>query len=233
MVFCNVCGSSDLRDFNGRPSAICASCGAVERTRILKTILDATQWLQPGQRVMHLAPELGIGRFIKGIVGSGYEAFDISPERYPPELNTRQLDLVTGAEKLPSQHYDIVLHSHVMEHLPCNETVVLYHLHRSLKPSGKHIFCIPIHDGHYESDLGNLSGEERTRRFHQHDHIRRFGRADFRNTIGMIFDLKLFDLERLVGANQLRANAIPEEGWRGVSGHMYYFAEKDDIKLKG
>ncbi|WP_338333445.1 methyltransferase domain-containing protein [Acetobacter sp. LMG 32666] len=204
----------------------------MERTRILKTILDATGWIKPGLRVMHLAPEKGIGLFIKQIVGAGYEAFDINPAGYAPVLETKRLDLVEEAESLPSNVYDIVLHSHVMEHLLCNETAVLYHLHRTLKPGGKHIFCVPIHDGYYESDLTPLSPEERRRRFHQEDHVRRFGREDFHKTVGMIFNLQFFNLEALVGPEQLHRNAIPEEAWRQISGHTYFVADKDSLKLK-
>lgn len=153
MPACNLCGSTSFKDFKGRTQVMCVACGSVERTRALKLILDSKKLLQPGMRVMHLAPETGVGRYIKSIVGDGYEAFDIDPSRYAAELNVRRMDLVSDVEGLASESYDLILHSHVMEHLPCNETAVLYHLHRAIKQSGAHVFCIPIHPGSYESDL--------------------------------------------------------------------------------
>jgi phosphoglycolate phosphatase len=229
---CNVCGSTEFIDFLGRIKAMCGSCGSVERTRALKIVLDSQRLVRPGMRVMHLAPELGIGRHIRSIIGDGYDAFDIDPTRYSKELKVSKLDLVRDVETMPSKQYDLVLHSHVMEHLLCNETAILYHLHRLVTSSGHHVFCVPIHPGYYEADLSELTPKERERRFFQGDHVRRFGKQDFHLTIGKIFDLKTNDLEQAVGADALRRYRIPELAWRGMSSHTFFVLRKDDLKLK-
>ncbi|KRE00072.1 hypothetical protein ASE63_08190 [Bosea sp. Root381] len=183
-------------------------------------------------RVMHLAPETGIGRYLKATVGDGYESYDIDPSRYAADLDVRRMDLVTDVEGLPGEAYDLVLHSHVMEHLPCNETAVLYHLHRAIKPTGFHVFCVPIHHGYYESDLGRLTPTEREKRFFQNDHVRRFGREDIERTIGMLFPLAVTDLDQLATADELRDLGIPELAWRGISSHNFFVLGKDDLKLR-
>lgn len=232
MTVCNLCGSSEFTDFKGRPKVMCVGCGSVERTRALKLILDSKGLVRPGTRVMHLAPETGVGRYLKSTVGAGYECYDIDPARYAPDLGVRRMDLVTDVEGLPSEAYDLILHSHVIEHLLCNETAVLFHLHRALKKSGTHVFCIPIHQGHYESDLRHLSPAERERRFFQNDHVRRFGREDIQRTVGMIFNLAVTDLGALATPDELHDLCIPEFAWRGISSHNFFVLGKDDLKLK-
>lgn len=229
---CNVCGSKEFKDFVGRPSAMCVSCQSVERTRVLKVIFDKAFKIKPKMRVMHFAPELGIGRYIKGIVGENYEAYDIDPPRYPKELNVKRFDLVTDAEKLTSNTYDLILHSHVMEHIPCNVTAVLYHLHRAIKRSGAHIFSVPLMWGASEEDLGPIGEQERERRFGQNDHVRKFGRADIDLTLGKIFNLPANDLLKLESKENLQKYVIPEMAWQGHTSHSFFVLKKGDLKLR-
>src|SRR3546814_17373430 len=106
---------------------------------------------------------------------------------------------------------DLILHSHVMEHIPCNITAVLYHLHRSLKPEGKQVCCVPIiRDGPYAEDLGPTSADDAAARFGQDDHVRTFGGQATRRHSGMLFSLpashhptRAFTDRRLLGKTGL------------------------------
>lgn len=230
---CNFCGSDDLRTFRGRPACRCAQCMSLERTRIAKLVLDGHR-LRPGQRVLHLAPERALSKYLQAAVGpEHYDAIDIDPSRYP-WLNVRRVDLVTDAEKLPTEAYDLVLHSHVIEHIPCNITAVLYHLHRSLTNDGLHLFAMPIDGGRrYSETLAPLEREQALSEYGHPEHVRRFCRADLDRTLGMIFDFpEMPDLEARFGASVLRAAAIPERLWRGWNGSVYFEMRKRDIKLR-
>lgn len=228
---CNLCESDRFIDFHGRPNVMCAQCGSVERTRALKFVLDKFNIVKSGQRVLHFAPETGIGRHLKSIVGSRYEARDYDPARYPQELKVRKFDLAVDTENLPSQRYDLILHSHVMEHIKCDVTSVLYHLHRSLKRTGRHVFCVPIMWGNYEADFKEVGEHERNRRFGQGDHVRKFGRADIEATIGKVFHLPTYDLEAEFGRDALIRANIPEMAWRGMNSHTFFVLKKNDLKL--
>ncbi|WP_170990159.1 FkbM family methyltransferase [Aquamicrobium sp. LC103] len=203
----------------------------MERTRIFQLILDEENILRRGQQVFHLAPEAGLGRNIKKIVGSGYNAYDLNPKMYPDDLNVQSFDLVTDAEKLPTENFDLILHCHVMEHVPCDITSVMWHLHRALKPEGKHIFCVPIMPGNYAADFGSLSREERTARFGQFDHVRRYGPKDFDRVLGMAFNLRPYKLHGAMLEKMARHN-IPEGSASKLDSNTFFILEKDDLKLR-
>jgi hypothetical protein len=229
---CNICESTEFVDFKDRPKAMCFSCRSVERTRVLKVIFDKVFKIKPKMRVMHFAPELGIGRYLRSIVGDGYEAYDIDPPRYPAELNVKPFDLVEDTEKLESNTYDLILHSHVMEHIPCNVTAVLYHLHRAVKRSGRHIFSVPFFHGASEEDLGSISPQEKERRFGQDDHVRKFGRGDIDRNLGKIFHLPAHDLLKVESAENLEKFSIPKMAWQGHTSHSFFVLKKGDLKLR-
>jgi phosphoglycolate phosphatase len=188
-ISCNICGGTDFREFARRPKAHCAGCGSVERTRGMMHLIDSMGLVQPGFRVLHFAPERGIGeRIIKVVGAENYDSYDIAPERYWRGLGVKRFDL-TEAHLLPTAHYDLILHSHVLEHIPCYLAPVIWHLQRALTPNGAHLFCIPVFGARHESDFNAISDEDKTRRFGQSDHVRKFGRDDMAMTLGMVLDL--------------------------------------------
>jgi len=122
---CNICGSTQWKEKPGRPTFKCAGCGATERARLMRLVMDATGFPKPGMRVLHFAPERAIYRSLRGVLGDGYECADFNPELFPKVDNIRKIDLVNDLEKLESNSYDAITHIHVMEHIPCNITAVL------------------------------------------------------------------------------------------------------------
>lgn len=230
---CNICGSDKFVAMNKRPAVRCASCGSVERTRVIKLMLDKLGLPRPGMRVLHLAPEVGLAKYLIGIVGAeNYDARDIDIERYK-NVGVTYFDLVKDADKLPSRSFDLVIHSHVMEHLPCNVTAVLYHLHRSLTPDGMQVCSIPICGGKYEESFSPIPDEERTRRFGQFDHVRRFGSEDLQLSLGMLFKIpEVYDLTAIFSQDVLREANVPPEAWRGYTPHSVLTIRRGDILLK-
>lgn len=194
-------------------------------------MLDHYGLVKPGMRILHFGPELGIAQHIRSIVGDRYEPCDLFPDRYwYPSIAVKKFDLVNDVAQLPSDTYDLILHAHVMEHIPCNETAVLWHLHRALAPTGAHVFAVPITPGYYESDHGELSESDRKERFGLEDHIRNFGREDLHLTLGMIFDLPEIDLVRMFGREVLARNGLPE--WGRANSQTFWLLRKNDLKLR-
>jgi phosphoglycolate phosphatase len=220
-------------DMNARPAVRCAKCGSLERARVLKLLMDEIDVLKPGTKVLHLAPEGGLASLIKERVGEEfYDARDIDIERYR-HVKVTHFDLEKECETLPSNTFDVIIHNHVMEHLSCNVWAVLYHLHRSLKPTGHHIFSIPILKGYYEESLFPIGEEERQRRFGQFDHVRRFGMLDIQKSLGMLFRIPpAYDIVNKFSKQVLDKYNIPDYARTGWSGHSIFVLRKDDLLLK-
>jgi phosphoglycolate phosphatase len=228
---CNICGAQAM--FWQRRQAICTACRSDARTRLMWLMLDNGGQLRRGMRVLHLASERAIAGRIAALVGDGYEPADFDPSGFPDVPGVRKLDLVADAPAVPSGRYDLIIHSHVMEHVRCNVTAVLFHLHRALAPQGRQLCSIPIvRDSCYAEDLSHLAEDEATVRFGQGDHVRRFGASDIQLTLGMIFRLPAaYDLHDLFDGTTLDRYAIHAAMRSGWSPSSVLMLAKDDLLL--
>lgn len=225
---CNFCGGTGFQDMNGRPKVRCEGCGSLERTRILLEVLKAALTIRPGLSILHIAPEECLTRFFKALPAVDYQAVDLCPELYL-HTRVRRMDLVSEAEQLPTGRYDLILHSHVMEHVPSNVSSILLHLHRALKPDGLQIFAIPIFRGSYEECLGDIGDAERSRRFHQNDHVRRFGADDILLTLGKLFQIQeAYDLHAQFPQIDLARINVPASAAKGYSSNSVFCLRKKD-----
>lgn len=229
---CNICGNDAFGDMRSRKGVRCSKCGSLERTRVIKLLLDKHEVPAKGQKMLHFAPERQFASRFRDILAENYHPVDYFPELFPFE-KVEKFDLTVDTENLQSETYDLILHSHVMEHIPCNYTAVLYHLHRALKNDGLHVFCIPVTpDKHYACDFGQLAPEYALKQYGQEDHVRRFGALDIQKTLGMVFKLSdKYDLEELVDSALLDRHNIPPYARRGWTPHSVLVMHKSDLKL--
>ena len=231
---CNLCGGTEFSDVKLRKNAKCRSCGAAERTRLLWMYLQRLD-LTSESRVLHMAPEKGLYMAIKNRLQSAeprnYVCADFNPGRYKHLDNVEKLNLC-DLDDQNSEQYDLIIHSHVMEHVPCNIAYSLFHLHRMLKPKGRHVCVIPFLPGWYDECFKQIGREERTRRFGQHDHVRRFGTEDIDRHLGALLRLPpKFDAREDFGEERLRQANIPESAWYGFTIHTVLVLGKYDKKL--
>jgi hypothetical protein len=228
---CNICGSTAFVDMHARSNVRCKECGSLERTRLLWLYLD-NAGIDSTARVLHLAPEKGLYDILSARTGAGnYVTADIDPSRYAFARGCMRLDLCE-LETQPSRAYDFIIHSHVLEHVPCNIAYTLFHLHRMLKDDGMHICIIPFMQGSYDECFQDIGGEERTRRFGQFDHVRRFGRDDRDSHLGKLITLPAaFDARERFSEEELRAANIPESHWRGFHIGTVLMLKRNDMKL--
>lgn len=229
-IQCNLCGSEEFKDLKHRVNAICARCGAYERTRVMKLFIDRMN-IGSSSSVLHLAPERGLYETLRGRAGL-YICGDIDMPRYSHIPEMIEVDLCNPETYVNLGSFDLIIHSHVIEHVPCNYTAVLINLHRMLKPNGIHMFAVPIYGEAYEEDLSPLSEVEKEQRFGQFDHCRRFSANDLGKTLGAIFETpKKYQLSDWFSQDALDRANIPDYARQGMSGHTVFSVRADQIKL--
>lgn len=174
---CNICGYAGPFLAFGQPpryGAACPECGSLERQRLLKLWVDENAGLLRHARLLHFAPEPCVCEFLRPLVKS-YRTADINP---------RHADLVQNIEAIdiPDESYDVVLCSHVLEHV--DDRKALAELRRVLATGGFAVVMVPIVEGWqttYENpDVTDPKGREE--HFGQFDHVRYYG-ADLRRRI--------------------------------------------------
>lgn len=227
-VACPICGGRAFEAVKNRPNDRCSGCGSLRRTRAVWLLLSDHCKVMPAHRIAHFAPEKAISDKLMPLCGANYEAYDFAPARYK-FANAKKIDLCTDLGALEDGGYDLVIHNHVLEHVPCNYTVVLLGLHALLKPGGYHVFSVPILSGHSGSDMDPaLTRGQKLERFGQHDHIRRFGKDDFHIELGSILGItRDYNLSRYVPADRLLASNVPPAYWQAQATGTVFVVRKD------
>lgn len=230
---CNICGNREFADVKSRVRARCTKCGSLERTRLLWMYLEEVAF-DNDTKLLHLAPERGLHDRLKSLIKPGnYICADMDPKRYERFAKDIITIDLTDLDDQPSNAYDIILHSHVMEHVPCNIAYSLFHLHRMLKPGGRQLCVIPFLPGKYDECFQELPEKESVRRFGQNDHVRRFGADDLHRHLGAIVNLPAeFNAVERFGEARLRQANIPETAWHGFTTNTVLQLNKDAFKLR-
>lgn len=186
----------------------------------------------PTTRILHIAPERGLAKRLVAIAGDRCTLADIDPHRYRRIGRVSRLDLCRDLDAIPARSYDLIIHSHVLEHLPCNHAYVLFHLHRILSDEGRVVCSIPFMGGHFDfATSPEIDPSERRRRFGQDNHFCRYGRADLDMSLGKLYKLADYDLTREFDVADLDRYNIPEAARRGFTPHTVLCLRRDDYLL--
>lgn len=173
---CNVCGETvPFKTRRGRAHAVCSSCGAYERHRLLTHYLGQAPELSEGKRVLHFAPNNGVEAFMRGraeALALDYKTADLFA------IEDLKLDLADIDQ--PDASWDVVICYHVLEHVPDSDAA-MSELFRVLAPGGVAILQVPLEIGRTQTyeDASITSPEGRLEHFGQEDHVRIYGTADF------------------------------------------------------
>jgi SAM-dependent methyltransferase len=173
-------------------------------------VLKRRVTLKPWAIVGHFAPEAFFMDHFAGMPGVTYIAYDKFPQHYRHnQVTVQELDLCTDRDKLPTSAFDLVIHSHVLEHLPCAFAPVLADMKRMLKPGGVMLFSVPIDaDVTSEGVDPAQNAMEVELRERQGNHMRVFGKNDFPAVVAGILGAEclvgqrdMFSEEELLAAN--------------------------------
>ena len=189
-----------------RQNALCPVCGSLERHRLFLTFVKEKTDLFDGRpkRLLHVAPEPHLRRWLKQVPNLHYTSLDISTERHPAVVaDLTQLSF-------PDRTFDVVLCSHVLEHVP-DDRSAMRELKRVLK--GWAILQVPLRSGPTYENAAITTSAERLEHFGQEDHVRVYG-DDYRDRLreaGFSVTVSPFARQTLDAGRQRRLGVMPQE----------------------
>jgi hypothetical protein len=182
-----------------------------------------------GKPVYHFAPEEAIADILLEKYGAAYTPADFAPEEYSwSPVPMRKVDLSKAAEYLPKKGVQMLIHSHVLEHIPGSVDRIISDMNDAIAPGGYHIFQVPIHTGWYREDMNpRLSREAREERFYQWDHLRVFGTNDFpERCLSLFHGFERIDVSKVITADELNEAGVPPSTITKLTGHTPFVFRK-------
>jgi SAM-dependent methyltransferase len=174
-VECPVCKHS-YRQFLpygrvSRPNALCPSCLALERHRLMWLYLnEKTDFFKANLKVLHIAPEhCFIDRF-EALKNLDYITADLESPLAKVKMDIHKIPFTDNT-------FDVAFCNHVMEHVESDQKA-LSEIYRVLKPGGWAIIQSPMDlslERTYE-DPSIVSPAAREKAYGQNDHVRTFGK---------------------------------------------------------
>ena len=223
---CNICGSCEFKSFGiiPRKNAWCKTCDSLERHRALYKVLQSKNLLlnekKGTARCLHLAPERCVHDYLLQVYGTGYIATDINPNEYQ-HAKCIKLEFPLDFAKFPSDYFDLIVHNHVLEHIPGDFKSHIDEFCRLLSTNGIMAFTIPdsrILSGHSNTIDGGeflLSDDDRLKIHGQTDHLKTFG-----NDLIIYLIYKFSSVELLLRPGTAECNEMIKN--HNASGIIYF-----------
>ena len=175
---CPVCGNrvqfAVVNTEGPRNETLCLHCDSLERhRRAILFLRRSTDIFTARLRVLHVAPEASLRRMLEGLDNLDYTTGDLLAEEVDVELDLTAIDF-------PDHTFDVVLCSHVLEHIP-DDRRAMREIRRVLKSDGWALINVPSDPDRastYE-DPSIDSPEARLEHFGQDDHVRVYSSNDF------------------------------------------------------
>lgn len=181
-ITCNICNSTTFQQHKTRSNARCQECRSVEYHRAVYQVLidkDLIKADGSNRYCLHLAPEHSLYNVLR--TKYLYVAADLFPDEYRfVDSIVFKLDLSRDLRKMPSDRFDLIIHNHVLEHVPGDFRDHIRGLHRIMSKSGTMIFTLPddrIKDNLEPTIDGGefLTDNERLLLHGHEDHCKSFG----------------------------------------------------------
>ena len=207
-AFCPVCNGS-FREFlpHGHSSEVFAAhnvvgggyrkeglsnCGSTDRERLVLLYLQKeTDFFDNPQRLLHVAPEIGLERVIRRLNRIDYLTADALSPFVMETMDITHIDY-------PDQCFDCIICNHVLEHVQ-NDMKAMQELERVLRPGGWAILQVPIaYDLSDTLEDPTITEEkDRYRIFGQRDHVRLYG-SDYKHRLEQVgFKVELVESSKL------------------------------------
>ena len=183
----------------------CPSCDASDRERLYALYLDgvfAARDPARRYRLLEFAPSFGLSRKLKRLRFVDYRSADLYRNNVDDRVD------ITDMRGYADGSFDIVLCSHVLEHVP-DDRRAMGELRRILRPDGFAIVMVPLVHGVEETneDRAIDTPALRWKYFGSDDHVRQYGQRDFADRLAAVG----FQVERL-GIDFFGAEAFRRAG---------------------
>lgn len=172
---CGFVGRFSSAGVNLRLGTLCPSCKSYERHRLLALAFERGVIQLRDRDVLHFGPAKIVSKLIDEQRPRTHVTGDINPGKAQRVLDLEAIDL-------PEASFDIIMASHVLEHV--DDRKALPELFRVLRPGGQLLAIVPLVEGWPETfeDPAITSPEDRTAYYGRFDHVRFYG-ADFRDRL--------------------------------------------------
>ncbi len=157
-----------------RFETLCLQCNSLERhRRAILFLRRSTSIFTAPLHVLHVAPEPSLRAAMQSLSNLQYITGDLLVKDVDVELDLTDIGF-------PDRTFDVVLCSHVLEHIPDDQRAIR-EIRRVLKPSGWALINVPSDPDRtttYENPAV-VAPEERLKHFGQDDHVRVYSANDF------------------------------------------------------
>jgi SAM-dependent methyltransferase len=158
-------------------SFTCPRCDAFDRDRLTALYLEEKfRAFDPGRtyRLLEFAPGDALHKWLKRFAFIAYRSADLSRKTVDERVD------LTDMAAYADQSLDIILCSHVLEHIP-DDRKAMREIRRVLKPDGFAVLLVPLVVGLDETheDPSITSEALRWKYFGMGDHVRQYGKRDF------------------------------------------------------
>lgn len=166
-VVCPVCSRGWKAS---KPGKVCPACGSQTRQKAAHLwVKEVLETVEHPQDTLLFAPDPGIEAWLRG-----HPKITLTTTDY----SAPHVDFHWDITDIPSPagRYDLILCSHVMEHIP-DDGKAFRELARILRPDGQLLIQVPFARDTPETDEDpNVTDPaERERRWGQFDHVRKYG----------------------------------------------------------
>ena len=146
---------------------VCPNCRSFHRHRLMWEFLQRHTSLfdkQCKQDVLHFAPEPCISNRLKRLSHVSYITADIDADKAQRRMDIQRIRLDDGS-------IDLVLCSHVLEHVP-DDRLAIRELYRVLRGGGAAVIMTRVVGKHTYENASITDPAERAVHFRQFDHVR-------------------------------------------------------------
>jgi SAM-dependent methyltransferase len=171
---CPICGyEGPFAPFKGRRDALCIGCGALERHRLQRLVIDALPEVirLSTMSILHVAPEPYFESWFRDHCYR-YQSCDLTGVGVDWKADLTSLPFL-------DESFDLVYASHVLEHIP-DDRLAMREVARVLRPGGIAILPVPISSGIRTVEFGRAIPTES-------NHVRQPGTLDYFDRFREVF----------------------------------------------
>ena len=169
-TICLICSAKSKKfipiSFYNIDDKICASCGALSRSRALGVYVKKN-FKDQSQKILDFSPHRSLNDFFKSIF-ENYTSSDFENQFYAQK--SYDITQINEAD----QSFDLIICFHVLEHI-LEDKKAIKELNRVLKSDGHLLIQVPLKKGGTYQDNSIISKEGRLKAFGQEDHVRIYG----------------------------------------------------------